>query len=388
VIGPAPPPGFAPAVAQSVAGGSEVYRIAPDGAPRRVWTHAQDVAYAIAIDDQGRALIGTGNKGNIYRLDSDLTYTLVANLAPTQVTGFARGPNGQLYAATGNIGKVYRIGPELEKSGTYESDPLDTNTFTYWGRLTFSGSSGSGRVGFDARSGNVNQPQKNWSSWAPVSMEGDGGRVTAPTARFLQYRATLTAGPDGKSPEIASVIVAHMSKNVAPVVQEIEITPANYRFPGALISATATPPTLTLPAMGPRRRTATPSVDISPGQTMQFARGSVGARWLARDENDDTLTFRVDIRGVNESEWKLLKDALRERQFSWDSTAFADGRYILRVTASDAPSNPPAEALTGENVSDSFLIDNTPPQIAGLTGSASGKQIELRWRAKGCPERH
>lgn len=378
----APPPPASASAAQSVAGGSEVYRIGPDGAPRRVWTHPQDIAYAIALDGRGRAFVGTGNKGNVYRLDSGLMYTLVVNLAPTQVTGFALGSNGQLFAATGNIGKVYRIGPESEKSGVYESEPLDTNSFTYWGRLTFSGETGRGSVAFEARSGNVNQPQKNWSPWTPVKLEGDGGRVTSPPARFLQYRARLTAGPDGASPEIAGVIVAHMSKNVAPVVQEVEVTPANYRFPGSVVSATASPPTLTLPPMGPRRRTSSPSSELTPGQTMQYSKGSVGARWLAQDDNGDTMAFRIDIRGVNETEWKLLKEGLRERQFSWDSTAFADGRYVVRVTASDAPSNPPAEALAGEIVSDPFLIDNTPPQILGLAGAASGKQIEVRWRAK------
>jgi hypothetical protein len=378
----APPPMFGAAAAQSVAGGSEVYRITPDGAPRRVWNHAQDIAYALAIDEQGRVLIGTGNKGNVYRLESDLVYTLVVNLAPTQVTTFSRGANGQLFAATGNIGKVYRIGPELQKSGSYESEPFDANGFTYWGRLSFSGETAGGNVRFDARSGNVNQPQKNWSAWGPVTLEGDGGRVTAPAARFIQYRATLTAGPNGKSPELASVVVAHMSKNVAPVIQEVEVTPANYRFPGSLVSASATPPTLTLPPMGPRRRTLTPPQEITPGQTMQFAKGSVGARWLAQDENSDTLSFRVEIRGVDEAEWKLLREGLRERQFSWDSTSFADGRYVLRVIASDSPSNPPAEALTSQIVSDPFVIDNTAPLISGLAGSASGKQIEVRWRAR------
>ena len=44
---PVPPPSAAPG---GVAGGSEVYRIDSDGAPRRMWTHAQDVVYAIAFD--------------------------------------------------------------------------------------------------------------------------------------------------------------------------------------------------------------------------------------------------------------------------------------------------------------------------------------------------
>ena len=36
-------------------------------------------------------IAGTGNRGNIYRLDSDHSYTRLLNLAAAQVTGFAAG---------------------------------------------------------------------------------------------------------------------------------------------------------------------------------------------------------------------------------------------------------------------------------------------------------
>jgi hypothetical protein len=55
----------------------------------------------------------------------------------------------------------------------------------------------------------------------------------------------------------------------------------------------------------------------------------------------------------------------------------------LRVTASDSPSNTPDQALSASLVSDPFLIDNTPPQIVNLTGSAaSGNKLEIHWSAR------
>ena len=39
------------------------------------------------------------------------------------------------------------------------------------------------------------------------------------------------------------------------------------------------------------------------------------------------LIYTVEIRGVHETNWKLLKDKLREKYWSWDSTAFPDGEY-------------------------------------------------------------
>lgn len=363
----------------SVSGGSEVYRIGPDGAPRRVWSHSQDVAYALLIDDQGRPLVGTGNKGNVYRIDSDLVNTLLLNLAPTQVTGLAHGANGQTLAVTGNIGKVYRFGPGLEKSGTYESEPLDASAFTYWGRLAWVG---DGAVTFDARSGNVVHPQQNWSPWAPVPLTGDGGRIAAPPARFLQYRATLTAAAAGASPEVRVIEIAYMSKNIAPTLQEIEITPPNYKFSAPATSLTSSSQTITLPALGSKKRTSTVSLESTSSQSMQYAKGFTGVRWLVQDDNQDTMEYRIELRGVGETGWKLLKDNVREKYYSWDSAAFPDGKYVVRVTASDKPSNPPGSALSSEIVSDPFLIDNTPPQISGVGATATGSNLEVRWHAK------
>jgi hypothetical protein len=67
---------------------------------------------------------------------------------------------------------------------------------------------------------------------------------------------------------------------------------------------------------------------------------------------------------------------------SFDSTSFPDGEYLIRVTATDAPSNPPGQALTGALVSDPFLIDNSPPQILNLTAARAGNGIEVRWKAR------
>jgi hypothetical protein len=115
---------------------------------------------------------------------------------------------------------------------------------------------------------------------------------------------------------------------------------------------------------------------------MTYAKGMIGARWLASDENGDTLLYKLEVRGVSETTWKLVRDKIRERYISWDSTAFPDGRYVARVTATDAPSNPPDQALTGMRETEPFLIDNTPPEISGLSAAPAGAKLELRFHAK------
>jgi sugar lactone lactonase YvrE len=381
----APPPAtLGPAGALAVPGGSDLYRIHPDGYPEKVWSDAHDIIYSIAFES-GRPLIGTGNKGSIYRIDSDALYTALANAAPTQVTALVAGAHGSLYAATGNVGKVYELGPALEHQGSIESDVFDAGMFSRWGRLSFKGETLGGRIAIETRSGNLDRPQENWSAWSGAVTSEEGARITSPPARFLQWRATLAldaADKSGRSPQLDSVEAAYLPRNVAPRVEEIEITPANYKFPPPAVSMGA-PQTLSLPPLGKPagHPLAAPALDLTSTPAMQSSKGAIGARWTAVDDNGDTLIYTVEIRGVKETAWKLLKDKVKEKYISWDSTAFPDGEYRLRVTASDLPGNTKEDALAARLESEVFVIDNTPPQITSLAGNRQANRIEVRWHA-------
>ena len=344
-----------------------------------MWTQGQDIVYALGFDAQGRTLVGAGNKGRIYRLDTDNLYTVLLNASPTQITAFCSGKDGKIYAATGNIGKVFEIGAGLEREGSIESDIFDAGLFSNWGRLTFTAESNGGRIGVTTRSGNLDRPARNWSAWSNAITTTDGAKIASPPARFLQWKATLNAGPNA-SPDFQSVDVAYLPTNAAPRVELIEITPANYRFPAPTAPSALTPPSLNLPALGKGGRSSVASADSST-PAMPYAKGHLGVRWSASDQNDDTLIYTVEIRGVKETSWKLLKEKVREKYFSWDSTAFPDGEYRVRITASDLPGNPPAQALTGQLESYTFLIDNTAPRISGLTAARSGSNLTVRWKA-------
>jgi hypothetical protein len=361
-----------------VSGGSEIYRIGPDGEPRRMWSHGSDVVYTIAFDAKGNAIAGCGNKGSIIRIETPALYTALLTEPVTQVTAILAGRDGRLVAATGNTGKLYEVGPGLEREGTVESDVFDAGAYTLWGRLSFEATLNGGQVSVATRSGNLDQPQKNWSPWSAPITSAKGARVSSPVARFVQWKATLT-GNGMATPELDSVDVAYLPKNMEPRIDAIEMTPANYKFPPPMTPAVTPTPTLSLPPIGKRSTSTSTPADITP--TMQYAKGSVGARWTASDPNGDSLVFTVEIKGANETAWKLLKDKVAEKYISWDSTALPDGEYRLRVTASDAPGNPPAEALTAHMESDPFIIDNTPPKITGLTATRSGNKLEVRWHA-------
>lgn len=380
----AAPPAMTPA--PGVPGGSEVYRIAPDGYPMKVWSNGQDVVYAIAFDAQDHALLGAGNHGNLYRVESPNSYTALLTVPVSQVTAFQTGPDGRLFAASANVGKVFEIGPGMEREGVIESDVFDASLFSLWGRVSFEARLHGGEVSLQTRSGNLDQPQENWSAWSAPITAAKGAPITSPAARFVQWKATLHADSAGHTPELESVDVAYLAKNVPPRVEQIEITPPNYKFPAPvipLIAAGGPPATLNLPPLGKQSSVAGPPgiESSSNAPSMNYGKGYIGVRWSATDPNGDPLTYTVEIRGDKETTWKPLKQNIPERYLSWDSTAFPDGDYRLRIVASDAPGNPPAEALTAVMESDPFTIDNTPPAISALTASRAGSKLEVRWHA-------
>ncbi|HYA18615.1 MAG TPA: hypothetical protein VEF06_14180, partial [Bryobacteraceae bacterium] len=228
---------------------------------------------------------------------------------------------------------------------------------------------------------NLDRPQKNWSPWSQMVDAPDGGRVSIPSARFVEWKAELTAAADGTSPALDSVTVAYLRQNVAPKIDLIDITPPNYKFPAPAVPLTlSSPATLTLPALGaPAPSARNPDASVTPPTpAMQYAKGWQGIRWAALDENGDTLIFTVEIRGDKEKNWKLLRDKIYERYYSFDSAAFPDGDYRIRITASDAPSNTPEDALTTSEESDVFTIDNSPPRITNLKSVRPGV---IEWHA-------
>lgn len=358
-----------------ITGGSELIEIDAEGVPRVVWSHPQEIVYSLALDKTGHPLLATGNQGHIYRVESPIEWSLLATVSSGQVTALLAGPDGAVYAAASNVGKVFRLGPERESTGSVESEVFDAGGFTYWGRLNPDTAGSEGSILFETRSGNVGRPQKSWSAWEPSK----DGRIVSPPARFLQWRAILTKESSG-SPSLFGTDVAWMAKNLPPQLEEIEPTPLNYRFPASSTSSTS-PKALTLPAMGKRSKTASVSLDSSSSATLSYSKGTAGVRWMAKDPNGDALEYRVEIRGAGESAWKLLKDRVRDRFLSFDSTAFPDGDYVIRVTASDAPDNTPADTLTGKLDSPAFLIDNTSPKIEDLSAQPAGGRVQVRFRA-------
>jgi hypothetical protein len=339
--------------------GSEIYRIGVDGSSEQLVTLKDDVVYALAVRN-GSLLAATGNRGRVYRVDTDGSgrFADVAHLEAAQGMAFAPVKDG-LLVATSNSGRVFRLGDTVARTATYTSEVFDAQSFAQWGRAEVRAGTAAG---FDllVRSGNVESPLMGWSEWARVSV--DGG-VVVPAGRFVQWKAVLREGGS-----IDSVALNYLQKNLAPVVDEIVVQPGARAVPAPVATNTATVQVGFPAAAGAGMVISAPDTNAAP-LTAQKDRTAVTVRWQAHDDNGDDLVFAVWYRGLGEANWRLLKDKISDRFYSFDSALLPDGSYELKVVASDSPAHTDAEALTGERVSEVFVVDTTPPVPGVLTAT-------------------
>ena len=333
--------------------GTEIFALVDGQAPRKVWSGKDDIVYALAATPDGLLAL-TGNRGHIFRIRKDGSFADLAHLDAQQGLSLALVPGtGQAVVGTGNTGRVFRLGDaELHQ---YLSDVFDAGALARFGRVEVE--PGSSGFELSTRSGNVQQPLRGWSEWQPLK----DGAVVSPAGRFLQWKALLHTGG-----VVGSVAVNYLAVNAAPRVDELTVVTGARWSPQPLPAAqpqtvnitfapvpsaadtTATDPAATAPLMASKDRTA------------------ITVRWSAHDDNGDDLVYSLYLRGDGETTWRLLKDKIADKAYSFDATLIPDGGYQVKVVASDAPSHTPADALTGEKISPRFEVDTTPPSIANL----------------------
>ncbi|GGH13479.1 WD40 repeat domain-containing protein [Silvibacterium dinghuense] len=354
--------------------GSEIVEIAANGAPRKLWSGHDDIVYALRWTPQG-LVAATGNRGRIYRIQEDGTFADIVHLDSSQATGFADTARGT-WVATANTGKLYLLSHDDAPDGSYTSDVFDAGVFSQWGRAEVDSSAAAPASAFElyARAGNIENPERAWSDWKKVTP--NDGAIGVDAARFVQWKAVLHPGAN-----LDSVGVNYLPVNVAPVVDEIVVQTGVRANTAAAMPSLPQPTTINFPTpqnAGIINLGQEPGREPLPGIRDKSA---VTARWLAHDDNGDDLVFSIYYRGDGEQNWQLLKDKVTDRFLTFDAAALPDGPYHLKIVASDAPSHNPGDALSGERVSERFVIDTTPPNITGMTAKLVTGRIHVELSA-------
>jgi sugar lactone lactonase YvrE len=370
---------LSPALLGASVSGTQIVKIAPDDSPEELWASRDDIVLGMAVAG-GKVLLGTGNHGSVVRLEGAGIYSDLEQTHATQVTSLVAGADGKIYAATANPGRIFTIGPGMQPDESFVSDTYDTHIFSRWGRLSWFGETGGAqdRVEFYVRSGNTSNPEQNWSAWTGPYKDAKGETITAPAARFIQWKAVFPKPDPNVDPSVSWVNLAFQPKNVAPVVDDIAAQDPGVRVSGfgsgaSSSGSSAGPVQMHLPQRPGAAAAASSSdsdsarsarVEITPTGTRDHGYQSV--LWSAHDDNDDDLTFTVYYRGESETNWRLLKDKVTDHYYSWDTSTMPDGVYYLKIVASDSPSNPPDQALTAQREGGRFEVGNALPQVVAL----------------------
>jgi hypothetical protein len=342
---------------------SAVFRILPDGATDVVWSSPSITAFAIAPALQsGSVLIGTADKGRIYSVTNDGRDTLLLQSSEGQIASFLVRGN-QVYAASSNQGKLFRFGSELIAEGSYESPVRDAKLTASWGRIWWRG---SGDVELQTRTGNGERPDATWSEWSTSYRDPEGTAISSPRARFIQWRATLRSAGSGRT-WMEDASLAYLPRNVAPEVLAISSLPIGVGL--QQIAQLQVDPNVESSGLDPSLFGA--AAQVAPRRI--FQRGARSFQWQAEDRNGDTLEYAIYYRSLNETTFRLLKDKLRDNFYTIDGATLADGRYVIKIIASDVPDNPLGQSLTGERLSEPVDIDNTPPVLRAVATPQTGR---------------
>ena len=360
-------------------GKGAVYRILPDGVWDQVWTSGDDTPYDVSVDRDGSLLVATGGKGKIYRVSGEPSETsLVARAPVQQITALLPEPPGGLLVATANPGKLFRLSATIATAGSYESDIRDAESVATWGTISWKGAvPNGGDVRLFTRSGNTAAPDETWSPWSSAYRKSEGEQITSPKARYIQWKAELTA--NGPSPMVTSVSVAYQQRNQRPEIASITIQPPGVVFQKPFSTGEAEIAGYDGPPLTQRTGTTGPTPVLG---RRGYQKGLQTFLWKATDPNDDELSYDVLYRREGETTWKVLKRNLSDALLVWDTTSVPNGTYVIKVIASDASANSPGSALVAERESDTFDIDNSPPSITIASVANVGGKTAVRFTVK------
>jgi len=319
---------------------SFIYKIIKDGFVTDVFSEAA-VFFCLAEQD-GKLLVGTGNNAQLFTVDpaAEQEAVIYEDEQASQITAIAVAAN-DVYLGTANPANLIKLGSGFASEGTYTSDLIDAGQPAKWGKLQLEADIPQGcKVQVASRSGNVkdvNDP--TFSDWTELVEVTEPIQLRCPLGRFCQYKLVLQSEDGHRSPLIREVAVASTVPNLAPKVESVTVS--------------------RIEAAGKE--------------------GFFKISYKAKDDNGDTLIYKIDFRKIGRTNWIELKDELTAASFEWDGKTIEDSRYEVRITASDERSNTTSTKLTGSRISEPIVVDNTGPVVENMkTTSAVKNGVQYR----------
>jgi hypothetical protein len=324
-------------------GKGTLYKFASDGTPDQLLDDSDEHYTSLALGDDGRPYVGTGVEGRVYTVDANHNSVLVADVDERQVGALILSGKEQLVVAS-DPAVVHPVKGVGGADAVWTSKVLDAGLRARFGKITWEA---TGPIQVSTRTGNTKEPDDTWSAWS--NGVGAPALIDSPAARYLQVRARFDKDPNAVLSEIG---VSFLTDNLRAVITSVDAKDSD-------------------------NSESDDSIHSSGGPVTHKPESTISLTWKVDNPDKDDLRYRLQYRQVGSNTWfDLLRpqEKLTKENYSWDTSDLPEGRYRVRLVATDELSNPPDRVTRDEMESSVVLVDNTPPVIEGL--KVVGKRVQ------------
>jgi len=394
-----------------------IYKLAPDTTPKVLYDKAGAGIVGMGVDGSGNLYAATSS--NVFRILPDESVCTVGNDRDLQWLSLALSQN-TLYLGTANIGSVYVADIDGATEGTFESPVHDCGQVSKWGVIEWTADVPDGSsLTFQTRTGPVAQPDSTWSEWSAPYLS-PGARIISPPARYIQYLAVMKANDSSRSPKIKDVSIVFLPKNQAPKVTLSTPKGGEKWSKKKTIKWTGTDPdkdTLTyevycskdggatwerlsdqVKSAGEPKKEEVPDKEESSPKEKPNSTNSEAIKLDASNADDIVAQITAELEKhpeipqdvkdkLLESAPEIAADSMakvsssssavekdrdtsskesgaptKETSYTWDTSKYPDGTYLVKVVATDRLSNP-IDPLSAEAISEPIVVTNKPPLV-------------------------
>jgi hypothetical protein len=273
----------------------------------------------------------------VYTVDDAHVVTLMADVDERSVGALSMS-GAKPFVVAGDPAVFHRVLARGGPDAVWTSKVLDAGLRAKLGVVSWRA---TGPLEVSTRTGNTSVPDATWSPWSnPLAAPG---KATSPDGRYVQVRARWGRDPNAL---LGEVVVPFVTENVRPIV--IDVSAAAKSLPKE-----------------PLKDNAIPASGGEPGKH----ESTIKLTWKVDDPDNDALRYKVAFRREGQPIWRDVLEPgeeLTKTETEWDTSSLPEGKYRVRVEATDETANPPGSEMSHALESAPFTVDNTPPVIGAM----------------------
>ena len=306
---------------------SALYMVDTAGIVTQLWKSAKEYIYSIEYNRKDKSiLIGTGNKGRVYKVYKNTNFSLIFENNSAQIYSIKK-IKGKTYLIGNNVASVYYISDELNTKGTYLSHVFDMKVISKLGKIYWNYKGNKNEISLYARVGNSYIPDKTWTKWSPPFTKNSGENINISGYRYVQIKVVLSSTDYINSPVLTGFKFYYLQTNVKPEITDLKIY-YSYKY-----------------------------------NKMNYEGNKIKVDWKAFDLNYDKLVYNLYLKKQGNKNWVLFKKDLMISETTLEPEFIEDGYYLLKVIVDDSYSNPLNRYKKNVLISKPFVIDSTSPMI-------------------------